>query len=76
MTTMRSDDVHPGDVIEYHGELHRITRVERADGWAWPIACDDAGWAIALGDDVHLGRAPAVVSAEGSASDRSIVKSS
>jgi hypothetical protein len=48
MTTRRADDVHPGDVIDYHGELHRITRVERSDGWAWPIAFDDAGWAIAL----------------------------
>jgi YD repeat-containing protein len=47
--TMRADEVHPGDAIDYYGELHRITRVEHRDGWAWPIACDDAGWAIALG---------------------------
>ena len=49
MTTVGADDVHPGDAIDYHGELHHITRVEHRDGWAWPIACDDAGWAIALG---------------------------
>ena len=49
MTTMGADEIHPGDAIDYHGELHHITRVERRDGWAWPIACDDTGWAIALG---------------------------
>jgi hypothetical protein len=49
MTTMHADEVHPGDVIDYHGELHQITRVERRDGWAWPVACDDTGWAMALG---------------------------
>lgn len=46
---MHADDVHPGDVIEYHGQRHHIARIERSDGWAWPVAFDDAGWAIALG---------------------------
>jgi hypothetical protein len=49
---MSADEVHPGDVIDYHGELHHITRVERRDGWAWAIACDDTGWAIALEQDL------------------------
>jgi hypothetical protein len=52
MTTMHADEVRPGDVIECHGELHHIVRVERRDGWAWPIACDDTGWAIALGHEL------------------------
>ena len=52
MTTMDADEVRPGDVIDCDGELHHIVRVERRDGWAWPIACDDTGWAIALGHDL------------------------
>ena len=58
MTTIRADEVHPGDAIDYHGELHHITRVERRDGWAWPIACDDTGWAIALGHDLDVLHGP------------------
>jgi hypothetical protein len=49
---MRADVVRPGDVVDYHGELHHISRVELRDGWAWPVACDDAGWGIALGHDL------------------------
>jgi hypothetical protein len=26
-----------------------ITNVEHRDGWAWPVAADGTGWAIALG---------------------------
>ena len=45
--------MHAGDVVDYHGELHRITRVERHNGWAWPVACDDdTGWAIATSDEL------------------------
>ena len=51
MTTIYADDLRPGDVVDYHGELHRITHIERCDGWAWPVAYDDAGWAMALGHD-------------------------
>jgi hypothetical protein len=54
MTTLHADDVHAGDVIDYHGELHHIVRVERRDGWAWPIACDATGWAIALGHQLDV----------------------
>jgi hypothetical protein len=49
MTTMGVDEVRHSDVIDDYGELRRISRVERREGWAWPIACDDTGWAIALG---------------------------
>jgi hypothetical protein len=51
MTTICADDLQPGDVVDYHGELHRITHIERCEGWAWPVAYDDAGWAMALGHD-------------------------
>ena len=43
--------MRPGDVVDYHGELHRISRIEHRDGWSWQIACDDDGWAIALSHD-------------------------
>ena len=51
MTTINAHDLRPGDVVDYHGEAHRVTHIDRRDGWAWPVAYDDAGWAIALGDD-------------------------
>ena len=52
MTTIHADEMQPGDVVLYEGQLHRITHVDRRAGWAWPIAVDDAGWALAL--DHHL----------------------
>ena len=52
MTTIHADEIQPGDVVVYEGHCHRITCVDRRDGWAWPIARDGTGWAIALG--VHL----------------------
>jgi hypothetical protein len=48
MTTIHADELQPGDVIVYDGHMRRITHVDREDGWAWPIAADDTGWAIAL----------------------------
>ena len=56
MTTIHADQLQPGDVVVYNGHHHQITHVERRRGWAWPIAADDSGWAIALGHeliDVH-----------------------
>jgi hypothetical protein len=56
MTTIHADELQPGDVVAYNGRSHRITRVHRRDGWAWPVAADDTGWAIALNHhliDVH-----------------------
>ena len=49
MTTIHADELEPGDVVVYGGHHRRITHVDRRDGWAWPIAGDDSGWAIALG---------------------------
>ena len=49
MTTIHADELLPGDVVDYDGQLHVVTQVERGDGWAWPIAADGTGWAIALG---------------------------
>jgi hypothetical protein len=48
MTTIRADELRPGDVVVYNGHHHTITRVDRRDGWAWPLAADGTGWAIAL----------------------------
>jgi hypothetical protein len=45
---MYADDLRPGDVVVYGGRNHRITRVDRRAGWAWPVAADGTGWAIAL----------------------------
>jgi hypothetical protein len=49
MTTIHADDLRPGDVVRYDGGVHEITLVERREGWAWPVAADGTGWAIALG---------------------------
>jgi hypothetical protein len=51
-----ADEIRPGDVITYSGQPHRITRVDRGAGWAWPVACDGTGWAIALGHRVVTAR--------------------
>ena len=56
MHTIHADELQPGDVIVYDRHIHQITHVDREDGWAWPIASDDTGWAIALSHqliDVH-----------------------
>ena len=58
MTTIRAEEVLAGDVVVYGGELHHVTRVHRGGGWAWPVAYDDAGWAIALGHDLVVLRSP------------------
>lgn len=50
--TVHADELHPGDVIDYCGVAHLLTRVERGAGLAWPVAYDDTGWAMALGHDV------------------------
>jgi len=48
MITIHAEELEPGDVVVYGGHVRRITRVDRRDGWAWPIAEDGTGWAIAL----------------------------
>jgi hypothetical protein len=52
MTTIHADELQPGDALVWDGHNHRIIHVDRRDGWAWPIAGDETGWAIALDD--HL----------------------
>ena len=48
MTTIRADELRPGDVVVYGGCRRRITRVDHREGWAWPVAVDGTGWAMAL----------------------------
>jgi hypothetical protein len=50
--TIHADELHPGDVVDYCGIPHLLTRVDRGAGLAWPVAYDDTGWAMALGHDV------------------------
>lgn len=52
MITIYTAELKPGDVIDDHGIEHRVAHIERHPGWAWPIAFDDNGWAIALGHDL------------------------
>jgi hypothetical protein len=54
MTTIHAYELHPGDIVDYHGQPHHVTHVDRNQGWAWPVAFDDTGWAMALGNDVVL----------------------
>ena len=49
MTTIHANEIQPGDLVVYDGHPRMITHVERCDGWAWPVAADGTGWAIALG---------------------------
>jgi len=44
-----ADQVRAGDIVEYGGQRHLVTEVRRPGGAAWALACDGAGWAIALG---------------------------
>ena len=48
-TTIYADGLQPGDIVDHHGQLHLVTHVDHLNGWAWPIASDDSGWAMALG---------------------------
>ena len=52
MTAIYADDLQPGDVVEYQGHAHQVTHIDRRAGWAWAIAFDDDGWAMALGHDL------------------------
>ena len=51
MITIYADDLQAGDVVDYLGQRHQVTHVDRRDGWAWPVAFDDTGWAMALGHE-------------------------
>jgi hypothetical protein len=52
MTTIHADEIQVGDVVEHLGTRHLVRHVDRRDGWAWPIAFDDEGWALALGHEL------------------------
>jgi hypothetical protein len=52
MTAIHSDELRPGDVVEYHGKRHVVSRIDRIDGAAWSVATDGTGWAIALGREL------------------------
>jgi hypothetical protein len=52
VTTIHADEIQAGDALTWDGQPHRIIRVERHEGWAWPVAVDGSGWAIAL--DHHV----------------------
>jgi hypothetical protein len=52
MTSIHADELRPGEVVQYHGTSHVVSRIDRVDGAAWPIACDGTGWAIALGREL------------------------
>ncbi len=59
MIEIHADELQPGDVVRYGGDLHLVRHVDRRAGWSWPIATDDTGWAIALDHEqlVHVRRA-------------------
>lgn len=48
-TSIHAEELRPGDLLEYHGQVHRITQILHSSGWSWPIAVDGTGWGIALG---------------------------
>jgi len=52
MMMIVADELRPGDVVDYHGCLHQVVHVDRRDGWAWPVACDATGWAMAVGAEL------------------------
>lgn len=65
MTTIHADELLPGDVVRQNGQLHRITRVDRRFGWAFPVAVADDGWAIAIGHELlDVDRPPDTVQAD------------
>jgi hypothetical protein len=46
---IKAEQIREGDIVEYGGVRHVITEIRRPGGGAWSVACDGAGWAIALG---------------------------
>ena len=49
MTTSTPTSCRPATSFSTTVTTTVITDVERRDGWAWPVAADGTGWAIALG---------------------------
>ena len=57
MTAIHAHELQPGDVLVWDGRRDTITDVNWRDGWAWPVAADGTGWAIALGHhQIHVDR--------------------
>lgn len=54
MTTIDARDVRAGDIVLYRGERHRVARIDHRRGWAWPVASDGFGWAMALGGSIVI----------------------
>jgi len=48
--SISANQLRAGDVVDYGGRWHRVTDVVRLVGGSWPIAVENTGWAIALGD--------------------------
>jgi hypothetical protein len=46
--TIHADEIRVGDIVVYDGCPHRIARIERHEGWAWPVAVDGSGWGFAI----------------------------
>ena len=55
---IRANNLRAGDIVEHAGERHLVTEIRRSAGAAWPVACDGAGWAIALGSQLLVVRRP------------------
>ena len=47
--SIHADQIRPGDLLDHGGRSRRITGVLHRAGWAFPVAVDGTGWAIALG---------------------------
>jgi hypothetical protein len=45
-----ANEVRAGDIVDHRGARHVIADVHYPTGGAWAVARDDAGWAIALGE--------------------------
>ena len=52
MITIHAADLQTGDTIVVAGCSHLIDHIDRHAGWAWPVAADGTGWAMAIGDQL------------------------
>jgi hypothetical protein len=53
MVMIHALELRAGDVVvDDAGCGHEVVHIDRGKGWAWPVAFDDAGWAMALGGEL------------------------